>query len=146
MVGFNRITVIQIGDSTYDFQHPVIRACTQTQTLDRGFQQRHIAVREFAIVFNLPVIEPGIVLASLNLPGTGRLNPPAHNRRNFPLARFFSNCSRGNAGTSICISIRSSNGPETRARYFWIWSMVHRQRPLSSPAYPQGHGFIAATS
>src|SRR5688572_32958615 len=42
--------------------------------------------------------------------------------------------------------MRSSSGPDIRARYLAISGGAQRQRPEVSPRYPHGHGFMAATS
>ena len=39
--------------------------------------------------------------------------------------------------------MRSSSGPEIRPRYLLTCSAVQWHRPLSSPNWPQGQGFIA---
>src|SRR5215510_13512430 len=50
------------------------------------------------------------------------------------------------AGTSMCMSIRSSNGPEIFDTYRWIWIGEHLQSRVGSLKNPQGQGFIAAAS
>jgi hypothetical protein len=48
--------------------------------------------------------------------------------------------------TSTCRSILSNSGPDILPRYLLTCSALQLHRPLSSPRWPQGQGFIAATS
>ena len=52
----------------------------------------------------------------------------------------------GRRAIARCRSMRSSSGPEIRPQYWRIRSGLQRHREDGSPAQPQGHGFIAATS
>ena len=55
-------------------------------------------------------------------------------------------CSAGMDSTSICMSIRSSSGPEMRPRYRRISAGVQRHCCVRLPRLPHGHGFIDAIS
>src|SRR5262245_22866167 len=50
------------------------------------------------------------------------------------------------AGTSMCMSIRSSRGPDIFETYRWICIGEHLQSRVGSLKKPHGQGFIAAAS
>ena len=56
------------------------------------------------------------------------------------------NLSNFTGGTSICKSILSRSGPEIFRLYFKTWAGEHWQSRAGSVNFPQGQGFIAATS
>src|SRR5699024_8777999 len=56
------------------------------------------------------------------------------------------NSSYSTGGTSTCRSIRSRIGPESRDRYRSTALGVQVQGRVGWPKYPQGQGFMAATS
>ena len=147
----HRLGMVEIGQSARDPKRAIEPSGRELRAVCRLAQQRVATGVKLHHLFELLNRAIGVGADGLNSEGgvAFGLDLPGLPRRARALSSDGTGFTRSaalTAGTSICISMRSSRGPEMRDWYrsAQFWPRPH-ENP-GSPARPQRHGFMAAIS